>query len=87
MSDDNRLSNLRLASRKQNCENVKMLSSNTSGFRGVTWHKGAGKWSAQIQHNRENRYLGLFEAAALAAEFAQLARDMLFTHHNEERSR
>jgi len=36
---------------------------NTSGFKGVTWIKQSQKWAAQIQHNGQNHYLGLFNTA------------------------
>lgn len=38
-----------------------MLRSNRSGYRGVSWHKGAGKWHASVSINGRNVYLGLFE--------------------------
>lgn len=40
---------------------------NTSGFNGVCWHKGAGKWVAQITHSRKHLYLGLFSDPKEAA--------------------
>lgn len=30
------------------------------GSRGVFWHKGAGKWMAQIAANKKVKYLGLY---------------------------
>src|SRR6185369_10895033 len=57
---DNRLCNLRVATRSQNLGNMGRRPVNTSGYKGVTWHKRAEKWLAQISVNRKNIYLGLF---------------------------
>lgn len=54
-------SNLRLATHQQNVLNAKRADNNTSGFKGVSWHKGAGRWSAQIYLNGKSKYLGLFD--------------------------
>jgi hypothetical protein len=80
---DNRFVNLREATDSQNQANRLALATNTSGFKGVTWHKKAEKWQAQIQVEGKVYYLGLYptpEAAhatyAIAAEqhFGQFAR-------------
>lgn len=57
---DNRLANLRLATRKQNGGNVGTIATNTSGFGGVYWHKQRSKWRSQIRHNGRRISLGLF---------------------------
>lgn len=57
---DNRLSNLRPATRQQNSINRLKLSNNTSGYKGVTWHNIAKKWLAQIRINGKTKCLGLF---------------------------
>lgn len=54
-------SNLRLASDSQNKQNSRKRSSNTSGFRGVTWSKKDKKWVAQIQIFGTHKYLGGFD--------------------------
>ena len=48
---DNRISNLREVSNKQNMQNASKPSNNTSGHPGVYWHKQRSKWVAQIKHN------------------------------------
>lgn len=45
-----------------------MKSTNTSGFRGVTYHQKARKWMAQIKHKYKIHYLGLFDSPELAYE-------------------
>lgn len=58
---DNRRRNLRYLTRSQNMLNTGLKSNNSSGHKGVTWHKASGKWSAQIMVNYRQQYLGLFE--------------------------
>ena len=71
---DNRISNLRNATDKQNRQNMSLAVNNTTGHTGITWHKPAGKWQARIKHNRKHFHLGLFDdledavAARKAAE-------------------
>lgn len=70
--------NLRCATRAQNEQNKGITRSNTSGIKGVSWHKQRQKWCASIRVDRRHIHLGLFEKIELAAEFRQLAADM---HH------
>lgn len=65
---DNRWSNLRLASRSQNNCNSGRRRNNTSGHKGVRFHKKAGKWMAEARINGERIYLGLFDTAEAASE-------------------
>lgn len=58
---DNRRSNLREATRSENCANRGINSNNTSGFKGVDFHKSSGKWRARICVNRKSIDLGLFD--------------------------
>jgi hypothetical protein len=70
---DNRRSNLRLATNAQNHCNRKRQSDNTSGFKGVDWHKN--RFRAQIKHLGVKYFLGNFttaEAAARAYDAAAL---------------
>ena len=72
--DDNRLSNLRDVSRKDNQMNLRVAKSNKSGVTGVVTHKGTGKWQASIQVSGKCIYLGLFDDfsdAVLARTSAQ----------------
>lgn len=78
---DNRFSNLREATRKQNMENTSLFSCSTSGYRGVTWYKRNQKWGASAFHNGRRHFAGLFDSREDAAEAARLLRDRLFTHH------
>lgn len=60
---DNRLSNLREATRGQNNQNTKRKKNNKSGYKGVCRDKrGRGdKWLAQIMANGKRVILGRFE--------------------------
>lgn len=79
--DDNRIANLRAVTRKENGENLALRITNKSGFRGVYWMKSRNKWCANIRHNHQKIYLGLFDRLEDAAAVAKAARDKLFTHH------
>lgn len=59
--NDNRIENLRVATRSQNQMNLKKRVDNTSGYTGVVWHRLSNKWIATIQINYKSKYLGLFE--------------------------
>lgn len=53
---------LRVVTRKQNCEHhAGAYANSSSGVRGVSWKKSRNKWVAQVRHNNETIYLGLFE--------------------------
>lgn len=64
---DNRIQNLRLASREQNGANCSLSRSNTSGVKGVTWCKRSGKWKAAIMVKRNRLNLGYYDSVANAA--------------------
>lgn len=68
VKDDNRVENLREATRSQNMQNTERWSTNRSGYKGVCWNKASQKWQAQISNNGII-YLGLYDTpeAAYAA--------------------
>ena len=63
-------SNLRHVTQKQNRENQKMHSTNTSGFRGITFHKRAKnkKWWAKTSVDGRVHSLGYYYTKEEAAE-------------------
>lgn len=63
---DNRWSNLRAATHQQNILNAKKARNNTSGYKGVSWHKAAGKWSAYITLDGKKKHLGLHPTSEAA---------------------
>ena len=60
---DNRIANLRLCSVAKNSFNMRRDRQNSSGYKGVYWHKKAKKYSAAVKLNRVSYYLGLFNTA------------------------
>lgn len=78
---DNRILNLRLVSKKQNMENRGSQKNNTTGFKGVSWHKQRKKFVAWIKHNGKQRYLGIYASAEQAYSAYQKAAAELHTHN------
>ena len=77
---DNRRLNLRIATHSQNGANRGANENNTSGYKGVSWHKVGRKWRAQIRVNGRQIYLGMFDSP----EQASLAyRNAANFHHQE----
>ena len=64
---DNRRCNLRVANATQQRANTNRRRDNQSGYRGVYWHRAAGKWAAQIAAGRHTTYLGVFRDKVAAA--------------------
>jgi hypothetical protein len=80
---DNRVENLRLASVSQNQANSRRPCHNTSGYKGVSWHRQSRRWRAAIVVSKRQISLGLFTtaeaahaayAAAAAEHFGEFAR-------------
>lgn len=65
--DDNRIINLRLASRSENCWNTKVIGLGYSKYKGVSWHKKDKKWCAAIKKDRKTYFLGNFKLEEQAA--------------------
>lgn len=87
--DDNRISNLRLATNKQNGENREASPRSTTGFRNVSYEpsrKGSKVFRVVIGHHYKNHAFGLFASADEANLVACAARDRLYTHHDPEYS-
>jgi hypothetical protein len=80
VKSNNRWSNLREATVKQNAENTPLRSDNSTGYRGVTHGTKKGLYRARIGHNGKLIELGQFATAEQAAEAARTARAQLFTH-------
>ena len=71
---NNKRENLRLATVAENGQNRGKPATNTSGFKGVDFHKGTGKFRAQITVNKKRITLGYFLTASDAAcEYDQAA--------------
>ncbi len=57
---DNRRSNLRIATRSQNNCNSRKRRNNSSGYKGVSFHKQSGKWIALIGMDGKDIFLGSY---------------------------
>ena len=75
---DNRIENLRSATRVENAYNCKLRPDNTSGVKGVTWCKNKRKWVARLYANRECVNLGRFSDMQDAIDAVMKARK----HHH-----
>lgn len=81
---DNRLGNLRIATRRQNAKNTGPRPNSSSQYKGVSWKAQMGKWVAQITNNYKKIHIGYFSneedaarahdtvAKELHGEFARL---------------
>jgi hypothetical protein len=78
--NNDRWSNLRHATRLQN--NVNRPSRNKSGFKGVSWDGGRGKWQALIMLNGKTKYLGAFNDPTIAAAAYAVAARELFGEYS-----
>ena len=72
---DNRFCNLRESTNMQNQQNVGLVISNTSGYKGISKNKSDGKWRAQCRVGKVKKHLGTFDTPELASsayvEFAK----------------
>ncbi len=64
---NNRRNNLRCATQAQNTMNCRKRADNSSGVKGVHFHKGIQKWVARIQVGGARHNLGAFSDAQSAA--------------------
>ena len=64
---DNRRVNLRIASLAINMCNRRMMSTNSSGYHGVGWHKRSKKWRASITFNQVHVHGGCYTDIKTAA--------------------
>lgn len=69
IKNDNRLSNIRIITNRENT-NLKHIKS-SSQFTGVSWEKKNHKWRARIQINGKDKNLGMFTNEIEASEAYQ----------------
>ena len=80
IKNDNRIKNLRQVTRSENSQNKQLQKNNSSGFRGVDWHKTNQKWRAKIKIKNQLYHRGYFDSIEDAAKAYQAASEKLHTH-------
>jgi hypothetical protein len=74
---NNRIENLREASKQENAQNQKIRLTNSSGVKGVSWHRVNKKWKVALCKNYKPYYFGSYEDRELADLVAVEATDLL----------
>lgn len=78
---NNAFLNLRAATHKQNLENLpQRRKDNTTGFRGVFFHKKNRRWLAAINHQGKNIHIGCYATVEDAAKAREDAEKIYYTH-------
>lgn len=70
---DNRLANLRQATRSENMANSRSARGKTSKYLGVSFDKSRGKWAAELTTNYKKHRLGRFHSEVEAARAYDVA--------------
>jgi hypothetical protein len=74
---DNQCKNLRTVTTSQNGMNRSKQVNNTSGFKGVAFHKPMHKWQVRIGIGGTRKHIGFFESAEDGARaYDKAARDL-----------
>jgi hypothetical protein len=85
---DNRVGNLRLATKSQNEFNKGKTARNSSGFKGVSRCDRLNKWLARCMVNGKSKYLGSFETPELASrayeQFAKINHGEFYNNNKGE---
>jgi hypothetical protein len=82
---DNRIANLRPATKVQNGCNMAIPSNNTSGHIGVSWNKRDKRWTAYITLNQKRKSLGNFKEIAEAIQCRKAGEFAYGFHPNHGR--
>lgn len=82
--NDNRKSNLRLATYSQNCMNARISKNNQTGVTGVGYHDG--RWRARIRINNQSIHLGNYNTKENAIKARKDAEDILFKEFSYDNS-
>jgi hypothetical protein len=83
---DNRIENLRPATRVQNGRNAARPVHNTSGCIGVSWNKRDQRWTAYITLNQKRKALGNFKTFEEAVECRKANETIYDFHPNHGRA-
>lgn len=83
---DNRKSQLRIVDNSKNQMNSKKRKDNTSGCKGVSWHKKNGMWYAYINVNKKRIHLGYFHKLEEAIRVRKNAEKKYFGKYSYDHS-
>lgn len=78
--DNNTWTNLRAVDKRQNNTNQSRRKDNTSGYKGVYYHKSHKKWMARITHHGKIKFLGY---ANTPEEAAMIYNQAVPLYHGE----
>lgn len=78
---DNRISNLRVVSTKENCRNKRICKKNRSGVTGVYWYKSRAMWRAKITVDGKAKHIGYFGSIE-EAQVARKAAELIHGYHS-----
>ncbi|CAB5187249.1 putative NHN endonuclease [uncultured Caudovirales phage] len=73
-TNNNKIENLRESDDSTNQMNSKIRSSNTSGYRNVSWNKVRRLWAVYVKVNKKSIFVGNFKDIELAGLVATEAR-------------
>ena len=82
VKNDNRISNLREATRAQNMQNVRRHKHNTNRYKGVSWMPARRKWRAYIFVNYKQQHIGLYNSPEEARDARANAEERLHSHRS-----
>lgn len=75
---NDRWDNLRESTHSQNLANMRLSPRNTTGFKGVSFHKRQKKYCAHIRHNNLLIHLGSFDSPEQAHEAYKVKAEEIF---------
>lgn len=78
LRSDNRIANLRQATRSQNGANTKLPTTNSVGLKGVCFHKRNRRFQATIGLNGAKKHIGYFATANEAHAAYKAAAEMIY---------
>jgi hypothetical protein len=73
-ASNNSFANLRESDQSQNRMNSRKNSNNTSGVKGISYHKATNKWRATVGNGYASKQIGIFDDFQSAVEACNLAR-------------
>ena len=74
---NNKIENLRAATKEENCHNQKIRSTNKSGYKGVKWVEHCKKWQVEVCKNYKQLRFGMYEDVELAGLVAIEATELI----------